>query len=127
MAVADRSPAVAAPPYEQGWPYLYDLEAGDTLTIRPSLRQSGGRVSFGWTLTVGAGASIARQYSMQWPQAVWTTPLTASGDLEAPFTSDWIDYEDSPFQAFRLTQTGGGKSTLSIVSRFPLLRPPGLD
>ena len=116
----DRSPAVAAPPYEQGWPYLWDLEAGDVLIVRPALRQSRGRVSFGWSLTVGAGASIARQYSMIWPSPVWITPLAPDLTDEDPFTSDYIDYEDAPLAAFRLEQTGGAKSTLSVLSRWPL-------
>lgn len=120
MPVVDRSPRLSAPPYEQGWPYLVDFGAGDAVTVRPSLRVSGGRVSFGWTLTVGAGASIVRQVSMQWPSPVWATPLSPALVPEDPFTADYLDSEDAPFAALRFTQAGGAASTLSILSRWPL-------
>ena len=113
MAVVDRSPAVRAPPYEQGWPYLLDFEAGDTVEVRPALRVSGGRVSMGWSLAVGASASIAVEVRMV-EGAPWVaTPAS-------PVTEDWSDYEDAPFHSLRFVQTGGAKSTLSVQSRWPL-------
>ena len=120
MPLVDRSPAMRAPPYEQGWAYLWDFGAGDTLIVRPSLRISGGRVSFGYTLTAGAGASIVRSVSMQWPEPVWVVPLDPSLEPEAPITADYLDSERDPLAALRFVQTGGEDSVLSIMSRWPL-------
>ena len=116
MAVVDRSVPVAAPPNEQGFKYLFDFEAGDSILIRPNLRTSLGRVSIGWTLDIGAGASVVRDVSMQWPDPEWVTPP----EPDEPYATDWVDYEDAPFTAMRFTQTGGAKSTLSIVSRWAI-------
>ena len=90
MPVVNRSPRVSAPPFEQGWPYILDFGAGDSVVVRPALRTSGGRVSMGWTLTIGAGASITREISMIWPNPIWVRPLDPSLDAEAPFTRDFV-------------------------------------
>ena len=116
MAVTNRSPAVSAPPTQQGFPYVLDFEAGDSIIVRPSLRNSLGEVSIGWALDIGAGARVVRDVSMIWPSPEWVTPP----EPDEPYATNWVDYEDAPFSAMRWTQTGGAKSTLTLVSRWAL-------
>ena len=122
MPISDNlAPPQSAPPYEQGFQFLHTFEAGDAIYVVPALRVSGGRVSFAWTLTVGAGASIVREVSMVWPEPVWVKPLDPALEPEAPIVRDYVDGQSFPFGAMRLTQTGGDGSTLAIMSRFPLV------
>ena len=115
MALVDNSPAVRAPPYEQGFPYAWTFDAGDTLIMRPGLRVSAGRVSLSWTLKPGRDASVAREVSLHpnHPSDSWLL-------LDAALAADTGDWEDAPFGAMRFVQTGGARSALYVMSRWPL-------
>ena len=115
MAVINRS---QRQPGDFGFAYVWQMDTGDSLVLRPALRSGFGEgdVRLSWSVEPGANCVVAVSYQFAPPPAGFV-PSQVHGEV----TSPTADYEDAPFYAIRFQQTAGANPSLvAVTSRFPV-------